>query len=155
LVAVNKSKQFRGRGVELVKPGWRSVNSLSPFAAQQTDEEGKEVDGAGDAALTDVHEGDDEGVTNDGSVDASLCAIASKLQENDTLTCVLPAELKSEHTTPPPLLNEASLLYLMETAAKYVAKKGGRARTASNCLTSFASVPVLRWYCLHTRTRSL
>jgi DNA topoisomerase IA len=128
LVAVNKSKHFRGRGVELVKPGWRSVYSLSPFAAPQdgSSVDEKEVDDqstTGDGGDS-IGDGDEEEATTDGG---NLCSIASKLKENDTLACVLPAEVKCEHTRPPPLLNEASLLFLMETAAKYVAKKGGSA----------------------------
>ena len=128
LVAVNKSKHFRGRGVELVKPGWRSVYSLSPFAAPQ-DGDRKEVDDqstsadGGDSMAQDADADEEEATSDSGN----LCAIASKLKENDTLACVLPAEVKCEHTRPPPLLNEASLLFLMETAAKYVAKKGGSA----------------------------
>src|SRR5690606_31492615 len=105
--------------------------SLSPFAAPQdgspvdrkeVDDQSTSADG-GDSVAQDADADEEEATADSGN----LCSIASKLKENDTLACVLPAEVKCEHTRPPPLLNEASLLFLMETAAKYVAKKGGSA----------------------------
>jgi len=121
LVAVNNVKHFRGKGILLLRPGWRSAHSLSSFQLAGTNIDHAKEEDRNYAAAEHLSSEDD---TREEHLSNNFSLIASKLNKNDILKCLLPAEVKRELTKPPGLLTDSSLLYLMERAGNYSNKLG-------------------------------
>lgn len=120
LIAVNQSNYLRAKGVVTINPGWRSLSSLSPLTVMNGDSNSASTQSSSDA-VDDGNDGKEEREHN--GEHGEISAIISRLRENDTLECILPAEIIRRETTPPPLLTDSSLLYLMETAGRYLSKR--------------------------------
>ncbi len=111
IITVNNGiHHFRGRGTTIVKPGWRQIDAFLSLDIQP-----EEIHDP--SQTSDQHNHSTSLSEEDEEVD-SLFAMAHQLKVDEWLECLLPAALVQDYTKPPPLLNEATLLHLMETAGR-------------------------------------